>query len=234
MASVTGRLWLPLVLLAGGCLPGTGGTTLVPTSPFPAGQMPNLPATLTASPELENEGKRVALLGQQLLDANPKLSVKPRFLLIGAPSAEVFHRGGDDVVISEGLLRKCKNDGQLAAVLALELGKVVSEQEAAKKFRSPLPDRGPPPDVPVGNDYHGPFGPDDGTRAQELGRYEQERQQRRALDVPPPEALARAYLRKAGFADADLAEATPLLRAARDNVTLEKQLAGPRPAVPNW
>ena len=37
---------------------------------------------------------------------------------------------GADVVITEGLVRQCTSDGQLAAVLCTELGRLVSEREA--------------------------------------------------------------------------------------------------------
>jgi hypothetical protein len=225
MAHRVGFAWLPL-LLAAGCLPGPTNTALVPTSPFPNGKMPRMPATLTASNELEQEGRRVGLLGQKILNANPHLPVKPRFELIGGPSPEVFHRGMDEVVITEGLLQKCKTDGLLAAVLCVELGKMVGEREAAKQFLPHEADPEPPADVEVGNDHHGAFTPDDGTRLQELARWEEKCQRRRAQLNPTPEVLARGYLQKAGYGAPDLAEAAPLLRAARENVTIESQLNG--------
>jgi len=226
MAYRVGPSWLPVVLLATGCLPGPSNTTLVPTSPFPTGNMPKLPATLTASPEMEQESIRVALAGQKLLQANPTVPVKPRFTLIGVPGTEIFHRGADEVFVTEGLSEKCKTEGQLAAVLCQELGKMVSEREAAKRFLPAVADPDPPPDVPVGNDNHGTFGPDDGTRMMELGKYEQERHKHRDQAVPAPEVLARTYLEKAGFGAAELSEVAPLLRTARDSVALEKQLNG--------
>jgi hypothetical protein len=52
-----------------------------------------------------------------------------------------------------------------------------------------------------------------------------------AVVPPPPDAnvLARAYLTKAGYGEKELDGVEPILKAARANVTLEKQLAGPTP-----
>src|SRR5262249_39695897 len=74
---------------------------------------------------------RVDAGGRQLLAANPQVGAKPLFHTIGAPQPEVFHRGTSDVWVTEGLVRQCATDGQLAALLCLELGKMVAEREAA-------------------------------------------------------------------------------------------------------
>lgn len=227
MANRAGAPWLPLVLLVVGCVPGpTTNTTLVPTNPFPSGKLPSLPDTPATTEETKQEGVRVARVGQKVLSANPQLAVQPRFTLIGVSGTEIFHRGNDEVFVTQGLAQKCKTEGQLAAVLCQELGKMVSEQEAARSFLPANTDLGPPTDVPVGNDYHEGSGASDGTRLMELGKYEQERKRRRGQEAAPPDTLARTYLRKAGFPATDLTEVAPLLRAAQDSAALEKQFNG--------
>jgi hypothetical protein len=87
---------------------------------------------------------------------------------------------------------------------------------------------GPPPmEVPIGN--AGLFTAMDGVHQVELARYEQQRPKR----VPPPEpqALARVYLEKAGYATAELDHVSPLLRTAARNYVVEKQF---KSGGPSW
>jgi predicted Zn-dependent protease len=223
---MTGRIWLLGIVLLGscvGCVPGpTQNTTLVPGNPF----ISSAAGTKIQTQELSAEGKaesiRVARVGQQILAANPQIPIKPQFLTVGESAPEIFHRGGQDVIITESLASKCKTDGQLAAVLCHELGKQVTEREALQRFM-PRSGNGPPADVPVGNDYHGGFSAEDGTRMMELGKYEEDLKRRRAESISP-DTLAKIYLQKAGQPPELLAEVAPLLRAADQNATLEKQL----------
>ncbi len=121
-------------------------------------------------------------------------------------------------------MRECGADRQLAAVLCHELGKMAAERQ---QWAAPPSDNGPPMDVPVGSDYGGAFGPPDGTRAMELAVYE--RKHRKAVEAaatpPDPDALARAILQKAGGNPADLDAVAPLLHAADEHMTFEKQMA---------
>jgi hypothetical protein len=187
-------------------------------------QVPQAPAT-------KEVALRVATLGNKLVADNPQIGLRPFFNCIGAAEPTVFHRLNKDlceVFVSEGLVKQCKTDGQLAAVLCMELGKVVSERTALVAAGLRIADREPPPDVPVGSEIGGSFGPADGTRRAELARLDSERKQR-ALPPPTPpapETLARAYIERAGFSPSDLQAVAPLLRAAEDNTAYEKQLTG--------
>jgi hypothetical protein len=61
----------------------------------------------------------------------------------------------------------------------------------------------------------------------ELADYDRDRRQRQqALAPPDPAALARLYLVRAGYHDADLQAAGPLLQQAQGNAGLEKQMTG--------
>lgn len=228
---MTRRLWplgLSLMLAAGGCLPQDAGLATVSGGFHDA---PPRAAVETQSiyhaPASEEAAKRVLQVGGQVLVANPKLAVRPTFTTIGAPTEEIFHNSDKIIFITEGLARECRTDGQLAAVLCHELGKMEAEhQEQA----GPPPDHGPPMDVPVGPDYGGALGSPDRTHAMELAVYEHKRQTALRVAATPadPDALARAIFEKAGGAAADFDAAAPLLHAAEGHMDFEKQMAGPK------
>jgi hypothetical protein len=221
---------VPVLLATAGCLSESNKTTLVPASPF--GQPVVTPPRTHASyaPANTEAAARVDTLGRKLLAANPQAGVKPVFRTIGAPQPEVFHSRTAEIDITEGLVTRCKTDAELAAVLCVELGKMVAEREALAGPQARSPDREPPEEVRIGNDNAGAFGPADETHLAELGKFEKEH--RRPIGPPPPppdpQTLARTYLTKAGYEDKDLEAAAPLLQAAAANSTFERQFT-PRP-----
>src|SRR5262249_1586764 len=79
------------------------------------------------------------------------------------PEPTIFHPAANWVVISEGLVRECKTEAQLAAVLCQELGRIESERQGEALARAQLMAREPPPAFTVGNQVGGPFGDADGT-----------------------------------------------------------------------
>jgi hypothetical protein len=184
------------------------------------------PATAPASTET---AARVNAIGHTILAANPINGLDARsvrFNTIGAPQAEVFHRGTTDIFITEGLVRQCATDGQLAAVLCLELGKMVSEREALTPTAIRQPERLPPIDTGLNHDLGYGVAADQ-TRLRELADVDRDRRLRQQPLAPPdPAALARLYLVRAGFHDADLQAAGPLLQQAQGNAGLEKQMTG--------
>ena len=188
------------LLAAAGCFTTGPGTTPVAVGPGPSSVAQPSPARVAHAPASEEAAVKVAEVGRKLVATNPSLGLRPTFTTVGAPKPEVFHRGDSEVLITEGLARQCRTEGELAAVLAHELGRMVAQRGA---LAAAVPDRGPPDDVPVGRDAGGAFGPADGTHLMELTRYEERRKRREEARTPPPPAdLARAYLRKAGYAPA--------------------------------
>jgi hypothetical protein len=175
---------------------------------------------------------RVDAVGRKILTANPQAGLQPLFMTIGDPRPEIFHRGVAELLITEGLVKKCAGEGQLAAVLCNEMGKMVSEREALAGPHLRHPDRWPTPDVPIGND--GQFNNADLVHLAEQAKFDKQNP-RYSQPVPPPDPqmLARLYLKKAGYGEDDLTAVAPLLEAARKNFALEKQIktAGP---VPTW
>jgi hypothetical protein len=229
------RRCLPLgiVFLAAalGCV-GDDPNFLVPVNPFSNGPAPAAPAQASSAvPPSAESATRVALVGQKILAANPQLGLRPVFRTIGAPTEEVFHHGTADVTVTEGLVKKCATEAQLAAVLGQELGKMAAERGVSGAVFHPT-ERDPAMNMPIGGEAVGSRGPADLTYLAELAPYDRER--RRVAAAPPdPQALARSMLIKAGYTPADLDAAKPLLDAAAENNTLEKQMNGNPPVQSN-
>lgn len=225
---MTRRLWpvgLSLLFAVGGCLPEENSLTTVSAGFFDGAPPAAPPGHLMHAPASEGAAKRVLQVGGQILTANPKLGVYPTFTTIGAPWEEIFHQDEKVVFLTEGLVNACRTDGQLAAVLSHELAKMTAEHQA---LIAPPTDRRPPIDAPVGTDYSGAFGPADGTRAEERAVYERKHRKTVEAAATPPdaEALTRTILEGAGGTAADLDAAAPVLRAADEHMTFEKQMNG--------
>ncbi len=212
--------WLLLGLT--GCVPGSAETSLVSSNPF-TGPLPTNArvAKFEERPASKEAAVRVAQIGRKVVAANPQLGLNPVFSVIGSDSDEVFHRGTAQIIFTEGLVKKCASDGQVAAILCNELGKMVAEREA-EYVRGP--DLGPPMAAPVG-DSGGIFGSPDGTRAAELAKYDRDHHRGlRPRVAPDMMVLARSYLARTEYPAAEFDAALPLLRAAESNVQLEKQM----------
>ena len=96
---------------------------------------------------------RVHDVANKLLAANPQIHVKPEFVVPHTDARELGHVAEENhIVISEGLVNACATEGQLAAVVGMELAKLVAERQekAGVAFREQY--REPPPDVPIGRD----------------------------------------------------------------------------------
>jgi hypothetical protein len=222
------RCCVPLLLLSAGCLDEPSTSQLVPANTF-GNPPPTLPAVEVAhAPATEAAAKRVLSVGPPLVEAN-KLGIKPVFITAGGPQVEVFHRGTASITITEGLVNKCETDNELKAVLAVELGKMISEREAQASLKVRRVERTPPMAVPIGSNVNGINGPADMTRMAELAEYEFDRQRRDEPPPPPPDpkALARLYLMRANVPASELDVVEPLLHAARQNGSLERQMNAP-------
>lgn len=189
------------------------------------------PPSLQHAPAAEAVEKRVLAVGDKILTANPQIKKPIVFQTIGDAKAEVFHRVQGDsgqVFITQGLVNQCKNDGQLAAVLCQELGKIAAEQNVRRRLAQdspPLPPLLPPQ---IGNDIPGPLGPADGSQELILARFEKDRQRASgpSLPLPSPEKMARLYLQNAGYNASDFDAAASLLRSADQNTNWQRQMTG--------
>ncbi len=213
----------PLWLLVAGCFEEQRPFT-VPANPAVEPVVARSLNRVQRAPATEETAKRVISVGQKIVTSNPQLGLRPAFCTAGTPDPEIFHRGtggleGCQIVITEGLVRRCPTEGQLAAVLCLELGKIIAEREAQMGSLRPQ-DRRLPPDAPIGNDAGGAFGSPDGTRLMEQAKLE--KQQRKSSVPLSPEVLARNYMTRAGFPASELAAVQTVLHEAEGNFKVEK------------
>jgi hypothetical protein len=218
------RLLFGLLLGLAGCLNEKENEAMVSPNPF-AGP-PVVTRTQTTFPQANlDTAARVDQVGRQILASNPQIGMRPFFCAIGSQTEEVFHQGTGKLVITEGLVKRCKTDAELAAVLSRELGKMVSEREALATPAMRQPQRRPPIQVEVGRDVGGLMRTDDGTELYELAKFEKETGMGHPIILPPdPIVLARKYLKQAGFPEAALDEASPIFKAADKNSAWERQM----------
>lgn len=207
-----------------GCVTTDSPIVTVPAAPFGFAPTPSQETKVAYNPASHEIAARVDMVGSRLLAANPQFSYKPLFRTIGAPDPEIFHVGTREVLITEGLAKKCTTDGQLAAVLASELGKMLSEQLVNNPTTCVREE--PPPDVRIGNDGTGAFGYSDQVRMAELAKYQKEERKRMKAAAAPVDSkvLAVNLLTHAGYTAADLDAAAPALSAAANNRVLARQV----------
>ncbi len=222
-----------VLLLTIGCLPEQMHAQRIPENPFSASEpIPPAPVRAAYTPAAQAVAARVDLLGRKLVADNPQMGLHPQFVTIGAPQAEIFHRGTNELDITEGLVKQCTTDGQLAAILCRELGKMVAEREAraAPRARQALVE--PPPTVQMGN-TNGSFSGDvTMTALAEQAKYRPPAYREPPAPPPDPDVLARDFLTRAGYQGSELDAAAPLLKSASGNAAWEKQLAAPAPIRP--
>ncbi len=187
---------------------------------------PKIPAALIETTE------RVELLGRRIIAQNVFTGLEPAFVAFGIPETVLFHRGTEAIFISEGLVKKCKTEAELAAVLCSELGQMMAEKRGVRRNgsdRDTIPDSALPGGVTVAG----------GTPA-DLGHeaeiaFRERRQPRSARTEAPDSAakLSRDLLKGAGFDPAELDRVEPLLRQDERAKTLRKQMSNSA-APPKW
>jgi hypothetical protein len=205
----------------------SGPTQQVANHPFNSDQPPATVRKASFAPASPETAFRVDRVGQQLIAANAQAGVRPFFGTVGAPATEVFHVGTQAVYITEGLAKQCKTDRELAAVLASELGKMISDREAAAGKQLRDPDAPPPSPLPIGG--HGYAGDADPSLVFEQAKFEKRHPRQRVLSRPDPNVIARTLLQGAGQQPSDLQAVQPLLEAADRNLSIEQQFKGTQP-----
>jgi hypothetical protein len=221
------RCRLPMlssVMLLTGCVPLVdNSTTQVGYNPFGNPTLPSERRKVSYAPARQELAQHVDQIGSLLSAANPQVG-RPFFVTIGSPSVEIFHQDSM-VYVTAGLAEKCKTAAELAAVLSVELGKIVSEREAQVNPATRSPDVPPPISMPIGNSQYA--GNTDLTYLAEIGKYEKAHPRRRGpLPRPDPQILAGKYLEVAGFPKDTLDVVQPLLHQAEQNCAFERQLTG--------
>ena len=222
-----------LALLAlGGCQPlepldGGADFAQVATSPFPPSPAQTVKlARFDFTPASESVNIRVDETARKLLAANPQAALQAQFKVIGGAEPEIFHI--DQIVyLTEELVQLCPGEPELTAVLANELGKVISEREAAVSAAARAVVPPPPTPLPIGS-LGNPLASDPGYMI-EMAKYEQAYPRAaRNKPVPPPDprAVARFLLTNAGLQAAELDAVAPILQNAAQHATLQRQFQG--------
>ena len=207
--------WATACLVLGGC----AGYDVWPTpaAPPPLSTAPPPSIQQASHVAAQNAGTvhRVQEVGRKLADANPSLGFRPSFQVTGEPAPVLGHRNAREVIVSEGLVRQCQTEGQLAALLSVELGKMSASRQARIQELANVANREPPPEVRIGPES-GSFGEADQIRKAELAKLGLDRRKpREAHPTPPdPQGLARQILTRAGYAEVELDHVAPLLPAA--------------------
>ncbi|MSR30790.1 MAG: hypothetical protein EXR99_04715 [Gemmataceae bacterium] len=185
-----------------------------------------LPERLPDAVSTKEAAVRVAKVGRTILNGNPQIGIRPAFHVVGAPHAEVFHQGTEQVMITEGLVNQCSED-QLGAILAIELAKMLAERGPISLASAR--DRGAPINIPIGNDRSTVFGPPDGVRLVELAEQEKLRAQTGMPDGLPadPRIVAGGMLSRAGLNAGGIGSVGGLLKKVEENYQLEKQMKKP-------
>jgi hypothetical protein len=194
--------------------------------PAARGAMPD-PKTLP--PASIKVAERVELLGQKIIAQNTFTGIAPLFMTVGIKEAVLFHRGTEQLVISEGLVEKCGSDAELAGVLCAELGQMVAEKRTAKAVGrnvDPIPDAGygGGPLFPGGTAYDA---------GQQANLAFQEKKNARGAYQADATNTARELLRGAGYNPAELDRVEPLLKQSDRGEKLRKQMGGSAPP-PEW
>jgi len=195
-------LGLGLCLLSQmGCRHGAVSQPSVLASPPLTNARPPTPGPVVAVAHPHTVA-RVEQTAQRILNANPELKLNPRLHVVGGTGLEITHHGPGKIVITEGLVNRCQTEGQLAALLSMELGHMAAEQEERAALQTPSHQ-----DQAMMNPMIGPdrnvFEP---WRETELHRQGYGRRQPRMLARPlDPILAARQYLTRAGYPESDLA-----------------------------
>lgn len=177
---------------------------------------------------------RVDQVGRQILAANPFAGGDISFQTVGADELAVFHRDAHGLFITDALVNRCKTDGELAAVLCSELGRMVAERRNAGRMGFPEPIN----DVPTGpNSMEAGGIPADQVRLAELGMMERKFPKKtvdRARDeFADPRTVTLDLLKTAGYDEKEYDQAAPLLKQVNRDSDVVRQLGGPG-AAPHW
>jgi hypothetical protein len=194
------------------------------------GYAATIPKSNLPKAELENAA-RVDQVGRKLLAASGDAQWNPLFMTIGSDTEAVFHQGQNQIYITEGLVKRCATDEELASVLAAEMGAMRVEKRASmpEVARSR---REPPPMPRLTPDVAGSSMAPDMTRLAELADFEKRNGKRypeRDLPQETPDQLATDLMLQAGYPQEAYRKACPLIRQAQNNADREKHKWGLRP-----
>lgn len=186
-----------------------------------------------AEPSLE-EAARVDLVGRQITQANLFSGVEASFQVVGEKTPLLSHRDQHGIFISDSLVRDCKTDHELAAVLCSELAKIVAEQRNTTRmgYTNPMPD------IAINNGMEQNGIPADQFRLAQLAMWDERNAKASKpgeTGNPPIDAkqIALDLLKTSGYDAAAMEEVPGLIKNVNQNKGLVQQLSG-RGASPIW
>ena len=174
--------------------------------------------------------ERVETVGRKIITQNTFTGIEPLFETVGIPEQVLFHRGSAELIVSEGTVKQCKSDGELAAVLCTELAQMMAEKKSARRVGSER-DSFPEVSVPTSSGLAGGT-PDDPARAAERAFLEKQRRQANG-ETSDPAKLARDLMSGAGYDPAELERIAPIVKQSSRGLAIQRQMSGSAPA-PSW
>jgi hypothetical protein len=227
----------PVIILLGMFAAGCNDCPLLPkrTADLPgdpghlppgAGQSttasPDVRQITTCAPASAEVTARVDKIGRQLVDANQQYALRPIFMTAHRPDPEISHQGTTLVMVTDTLASMCTTDGQLAAVMGLELGKMIAERQAQQAAARRQRDRPQSMNVAIGGGLPGGGSPDH-TELAEMVKMHGDNPTSQPVDPANPESIARAVLVRAGYADTEVDGVRDMLKAAEANTALHRR-----------
>ncbi len=196
------------------------------SAPLVAGKVVETPTVAQASGET---AERVDEVGSDLLTATPLGIPDISFYTLGGKDVELFHRDPKTLFISEGLVSRCRTDDELAAVLALEMGKMTAEfrRGVRKQVKEPMPAVASAPKYDGTTDL-------DPSRDAYLLQYAAAKQSpadKRSWPTVDPHEIAVELLKNAGREPKLLKDVAPLLTDTANGPTARRLGAS---AAPSW
>jgi hypothetical protein len=163
--------------------------------------------------------RRVDDLSKRILEQNIFTGIEPVVRVIGVPESVLFHRGVNELFISEGLVKKCKTEPELAGVLCTELGRMMAQKRSAVAVGR-TPD--PIPEIAL------PGGRSDASqvREAELALLKRREDQKRAESQSGEAQLAKDLLKGAGFDPAEFDRVQGMVKQSDRGDAIRKQLSG--------
>lgn len=176
---------------------------------------------------------RVDQVGRTILRTNLFIGIEPSFHTIGHKDPLLFHRDENGLFISDTLVNRCQTDGELAAVLCTELGKMVAEKRNVQRMGLPEP----PLNVPISNSMEAGGIPADQIFVAEAALREQKSKKDRTPAsrnlTTDPKKIARELLKTAGYDESEMKSVEANLRHMTQDSGVQQQLGGAG-APPRW
>jgi hypothetical protein len=169
--------------------------------------------------------ERVENIGRKIVYQNTFIGIEPMFMTLGVKEAVLFHRGADQLFVSQGLVEKCASDAELAAVLCAELGHMVAETRNARAVGQNVD---PPPDA-GGTAFPGSTPSDAGRQAEPAVHEKRFPNAGGPVETADAAGTARELLKGAGYSTAELDRVESLLKQSDRGDKLRKQLGGSAP-----